>query len=77
MIPFSLYYSNQNALALAQQQEQLKLQQQVLALTSSPFGDSPLFRNSLTEKLKSERASGATTSTAQKLSSTPTHYKVA
>ena len=65
---------NQNALQLLQQAQQL--QQQVLSLASSPYGDSPLFRNSLTEKPKSERASGASTSTVKSLSGTPAHYKV-
>lgn len=43
--PYFVYFSNQNAALVAQQQQEL--QRQVLALTSSPFGDSPLFRNSL------------------------------
>ena len=43
----NVYFSGQtNVVALQQQQQmQQQLQQQVLALTSSPFGDSPLFRN--------------------------------
>ena len=41
------YFSGQQNVAALQQQQQLQqqLQQQVLALTSSPFGDSPLFRS--------------------------------
>ena len=41
--------SNQNtALTTLQQQQQQKvLEQQLLILSNSPFGDSPLFRNSL------------------------------
>lgn len=43
----TFFVSGQNNLAALQQQQQLQqqLQQQVLALSSSPFGDSPLFRN--------------------------------
>ncbi|XP_027054850.1 nuclear pore complex protein Nup98-Nup96-like isoform X1 [Pocillopora damicornis] len=69
---------NQNtALTTLQQQQQQKvLEQQLLILSNSPFGDSPLFRNSLLEKSKPERASTATTSSLQKVVTTPSHYKV-
>ena len=41
--------SNQNTAlnALQLQQQQQLLEQQLLILSNSPFGDSPLFRNSL------------------------------
>jgi len=48
---FILINRSQNTLGLAQQQ-QLLLNQQILALNNSPFGDSKLFRNSLTVSFK-------------------------
>ncbi|XP_022797911.1 nuclear pore complex protein Nup98-Nup96-like [Stylophora pistillata] len=61
---------------LQQQQQQKLLEHQLLILSNSPFGDSPLFRNSLLEKSRPERASTSTTSSLQKVSTTPSHYKV-
>ncbi|XP_048584697.1 nuclear pore complex protein Nup98-Nup96 isoform X1 [Nematostella vectensis] len=63
--------SNQASLLLAQQQ----LQQHIMALNNSPFGDSKLFRNSLTEKAKADRVANTTTVNSQRLGS-PSHYKV-
>lgn len=70
--------SNQNTAALnaLQQQQQQLLEQQLQILSNSPFGDSPLFRNSLVEKARAERASSSTSSSLQRVSTTPSHYKV-
>ncbi|EDO41703.1 predicted protein [Nematostella vectensis] len=67
----SIATSNQASLLLAQQQ----LQQHIMALNNSPFGDSKLFRNSLTEKAKADRVANTTTVNSQRLGS-PSHYKV-
>ncbi|XP_028322380.1 nuclear pore complex protein Nup98-Nup96 isoform X2 [Gouania willdenowi] len=58
--------------AAAQQQ---LLQQQLSVLAYSPYGDSPLFRNPLSDPKKEERLK-PTNPTAQKALTTPTHYKL-
>ncbi|XP_078371007.1 nuclear pore complex protein Nup98-Nup96-like isoform X3 [Oculina patagonica] len=69
---------NQNTAlnALQQQQQQQLLEQQLLILSNSPFGDSPLFRNSLLEKTRPERGSSSTSTSLTRTSTTPSHYKV-
>jgi len=64
---------NQNSLAALQQQQ--LIQQQLKAITNSPFGDSPLFRN-LKETTKSDKESTSTTSKAKEFSAASTEYKV-
>ncbi|XP_028298530.1 nuclear pore complex protein Nup98-Nup96-like isoform X2 [Gouania willdenowi] len=60
--------------AAAAAQQQL-LQQQLSYLAYSPYGDSPLFRNPLSDTKKEERLK-LTNPTAQKALTTPTHYKL-
>ncbi|XP_068436301.1 nuclear pore complex protein Nup98-Nup96 isoform X3 [Clinocottus analis] len=52
------------------------LQQQLSVLAYSPYGDSPLFRNPLTDPKKKEERLKPTNPTAQKALTTPTHYKL-
>ncbi|XP_028823524.1 nuclear pore complex protein Nup98-Nup96 isoform X2 [Denticeps clupeoides] len=52
------------------------LQQQITALTYSPYGDSPLFRNPLSDPKKKEERLKPTNPAAQKALTTPTHYKL-
>ncbi|XP_036379424.1 nuclear pore complex protein Nup98-Nup96 [Megalops cyprinoides] len=52
------------------------LQQQINALAYSPFGDSPLFRNPLSDPKKKEERLKPTNPAAQKALTTPTHYKL-
>ncbi|XP_006825402.1 nuclear pore complex protein Nup98-Nup96-like [Saccoglossus kowalevskii] len=56
--------------------QQAQLQQQIAALTSSPFGDSPLFRNTLQDSSRKEEILKPTSSAAQKALTTPSHYKL-
>ncbi|XP_067113030.1 nuclear pore complex protein Nup98-Nup96 isoform X1 [Osmerus mordax] len=56
--------------------QQAVLQQQINALTYSPFGDSPLFRNPLSDPKKKEERLKPTNPAAQKALTTPTHYKL-
>uniref|UniRef100_A0A8C5BWX6 Nuclear pore complex protein Nup98-Nup96 n=1 Tax=Gadus morhua TaxID=8049 RepID=A0A8C5BWX6_GADMO len=56
--------------------QQAVLQQQINALAYSPFGDSPLFRNPLSDPKKKEERLKPTNPTAQKALTTPTHYKL-
>ncbi|XP_077402724.1 nuclear pore complex protein Nup98-Nup96 isoform X2 [Vanacampus margaritifer] len=56
--------------------QQALLQQQFSVLTYSPYGDSPLFRNPLTDPKKKEEYLKPTNPTAQKALTTPTHYKL-
>ncbi|CAB4026711.1 nuclear pore complex Nup98-Nup96-like, partial [Paramuricea clavata] len=67
----------QNNVAALQQQQQLQqqLQQQVLALTSSPFGDSPLFRN-LTSRTRSDKPLSLASQAKQRGTNTPSQYKL-
>ncbi|XP_077361067.1 nuclear pore complex protein Nup98-Nup96 [Festucalex cinctus] len=55
--------------------QQAMLQQQLSVLTYSPYVDSPLFRNPLTDLKKKEEHLKPTNPTAQKALITPTHYK--
>ncbi|KTG05752.1 hypothetical protein cypCar_00031261 [Cyprinus carpio] len=55
--------------------QQAVLQQQINALAYSPFGDSPLFRNPLSDPKKEERLK-PTNPAAQKALTTPTQYKL-
>ncbi|XP_017296751.1 nuclear pore complex protein Nup98-Nup96 isoform X2 [Kryptolebias marmoratus] len=55
--------------------QQAILQQQLNVLAYSPYGDSPLFRNPLSDPKKEERLK-PTNPTAQKALTTPTHYKL-
>ncbi|XP_068600169.1 nuclear pore complex protein Nup98-Nup96 [Brachionichthys hirsutus] len=55
--------------------QQAVLQQQLSILAYSPYGDSPLFRNQLSDPKKEERLK-PTNPTAQKALTTPTHYKL-
>ncbi|KAK2556110.1 Nuclear pore complex protein Nup98-Nup96 [Acropora cervicornis] len=66
--------SNQNTAAVNALQQQL-LEQQLQFLANSPFGDSPLFRNSLVEKARAEKVSYTTSSSRQRVSTTNSHYK--
>uniref|UniRef100_A0A8C9VDT0 Nuclear pore complex protein Nup98-Nup96 n=1 Tax=Scleropages formosus TaxID=113540 RepID=A0A8C9VDT0_SCLFO len=52
------------------------LQQQISALAYAPFGDSPLFRNPLSDPKKKEERLKPTNPAAQKALTTPTHYKL-
>ncbi|XP_010772361.1 nuclear pore complex protein Nup98-Nup96-like, partial [Notothenia coriiceps] len=52
------------------------LQQQLSVLAYSPYGDSPLFRNPLSDPKKKEERLKPTNPTAQKALTTPTHYKL-
>ncbi|XP_071392478.1 nuclear pore complex protein Nup98-Nup96-like isoform X2 [Centroberyx affinis] len=56
--------------------QQVMLQQQLNALAYSPFGDSPLFRNPLSDPKKKEERLKPTNPAAQKALTTPTHYKL-
>ncbi|XP_067040500.1 nuclear pore complex protein Nup98-Nup96-like isoform X1 [Acropora muricata] len=67
--------SNQNTAAVNALQQQL-LEQQLQFLANSPFGDSPLFRNSLMDKSRAEKVSYTTSSSRQRVSTTNSHYKV-
>lgn len=66
--------SDPNASALMQQQYQA--QQQILALASNPFGDSPLFRNPIKETNKREELLKPTNPAAQKAVLSNNQYKV-
>ncbi|XP_034539547.1 nuclear pore complex protein Nup98-Nup96 isoform X2 [Notolabrus celidotus] len=56
--------------------QQAILQQQLSVLAYSPYGDSPLFRNQLSDPKKKEERLKPTNPTAQKALTTPTHYKL-
>ncbi|XP_062384841.1 nuclear pore complex protein Nup98-Nup96 isoform X2 [Sardina pilchardus] len=56
--------------------QQAVLQQQINALAYSPFGDSPLFRNPLSDPKKKEERLKPTNPAAQKALVTTTHYKL-
>ncbi|XP_035998550.1 nuclear pore complex protein Nup98-Nup96 isoform X1 [Fundulus heteroclitus] len=56
--------------------QQALLQQQLNVLAYSPYGDSPLFRNPLSDPKKKEERLKPTNPTAQKALTTPTHYKL-
>lgn len=56
--------------------QQAVLQQQINALAYSPFGDSPLFRNALSDPKKKEERLKPTNPAAQKALTTPTQYKL-
>ncbi|XP_066555772.1 nuclear pore complex protein Nup98-Nup96 isoform X3 [Amia ocellicauda] len=56
--------------------QQALLQQQINALAYAPFGDSPLFRNPLSDPKKKEERLKPTNPAAQKALTTPTHYKL-
>uniref|UniRef100_A0A3P9IE46 Nuclear pore complex protein Nup98-Nup96 n=1 Tax=Oryzias latipes TaxID=8090 RepID=A0A3P9IE46_ORYLA len=56
--------------------QQAMLQQQLNILAYSPYGDSPLFRNPLSDPKKKEERLKPTNPTAQKALTTPTHYKL-
>uniref|UniRef100_S4RAV4 Nuclear pore complex protein Nup98-Nup96 n=1 Tax=Petromyzon marinus TaxID=7757 RepID=S4RAV4_PETMA len=51
-------------------------QNQITALAYNPFGDSPLFRNIVTDPQKKEERLKPTNPEAQKAFSTPTHYRL-
>ncbi|XP_062983422.1 nuclear pore complex protein Nup98-Nup96 isoform X2 [Elgaria multicarinata webbii] len=56
--------------------QQAILQQHLNSLTYSPFGDSPLFRNPMSDPKKKEERLKPTNPAAQKAFTTPTHYKL-
>ncbi|XP_069496441.1 nuclear pore complex protein Nup98-Nup96 isoform X2 [Ambystoma mexicanum] len=56
--------------------QQAVLQQQINTLAYSPFGDSPLFRNPMSDPKKKEERLKPTNPAAQKALTTPTHYKL-
>ncbi|XP_061558364.1 nuclear pore complex protein Nup98-Nup96 isoform X1 [Phycodurus eques] len=56
--------------------QQAMLQQQFSVLAYSPYGDSPLFRNPLSDPKKKEERLKPTNPTAQKALTMPTHYKL-
>ncbi|XP_068122593.1 nuclear pore complex protein Nup98-Nup96 isoform X2 [Hyperolius riggenbachi] len=56
--------------------QQMFLQQQLNALAYSPYGDSPLFRNPMSDPKKKEERLKPTNPAAQKALTTPTHYKL-
>ncbi|XP_053703664.1 nuclear pore complex protein Nup98-Nup96 isoform X4 [Synchiropus splendidus] len=56
--------------------QQAVLQRQLSMLAFSPYGDSPLFRNPLSDPKKKEERLKPTNPTAQKALTTPTHYKL-
>uniref|UniRef100_A0A672GDI3 Nuclear pore complex protein Nup98-Nup96 n=1 Tax=Salarias fasciatus TaxID=181472 RepID=A0A672GDI3_SALFA len=56
--------------------QQAMLQQQLNVLAYSPYGDSPLFRNPLSDPKKKEERLKPTNPTAQKALTTPSHYKL-
>lgn len=66
--------SDQSAAQLGQQQA--SLQQQLLALTASPYGDSPLFRNVLQDPAKKDEMLKPTNPQAQKALTSAIQYKV-
>ncbi|KAM4726112.1 nuclear pore complex protein Nup98-Nup96 isoform 1-T2 [Anableps anableps] len=68
--PIALTDPNANAA------QQAMLQQQLNILAHSPYGDSPLFRNPLSDPKKKEERLKPTNPTAQKALTTPTHYKL-
>uniref|UniRef100_A0A3P9KS24 Nuclear pore complex protein Nup98-Nup96 n=1 Tax=Oryzias latipes TaxID=8090 RepID=A0A3P9KS24_ORYLA len=68
--PVALTDPNANAV------QQAMLQQQLNILAYSPYGDSPLFRNPLSDPKKKEERLKPTNPTAQKALTTPTHYKL-
>uniref|UniRef100_A0A8C2C9X4 Nuclear pore complex protein Nup98-Nup96 n=1 Tax=Cyprinus carpio TaxID=7962 RepID=A0A8C2C9X4_CYPCA len=80
---FSVFYKSpfldfQHALTdpNASAAQQAVLQQQINALAYSPFGDSPLFRNPLSDPKKKEERLKPTNPAAQKALTTPTQYKL-
>uniref|UniRef100_A0A4W5LLK8 Nuclear pore complex protein Nup98-Nup96 n=1 Tax=Hucho hucho TaxID=62062 RepID=A0A4W5LLK8_9TELE len=77
---FGAGMSGKGAIALtdpnASAAQQAVLQQQINALAYSPFGDSPLFRNPLSDPKKKEERLKPTNPAAQKALTTPTHYKL-
>ncbi|XP_044274493.1 nuclear pore complex protein Nup98-Nup96 isoform X2 [Varanus komodoensis] len=56
--------------------QQAILQQHLNSLTYAPFGDSPLFRNPMSDPKKKEERLKPTNPAAQKALTTPTHYKL-
>ncbi|XP_075402305.1 nuclear pore complex protein Nup98-Nup96 isoform X6 [Tenrec ecaudatus] len=56
--------------------QQAVLQQHINSLTYSPFGDSPLFRNPMSDPKKKDERLKPTNPAAQKALTTPTHYKL-
>uniref|UniRef100_A0A672YDY9 Nuclear pore complex protein Nup98-Nup96 n=1 Tax=Sphaeramia orbicularis TaxID=375764 RepID=A0A672YDY9_9TELE len=56
--------------------QQAMLQQQLSVLAYSPYGDSPLFRNPMSDPKKKEERLKPTNPTAQKALTTPAHYKL-
>ncbi|XP_034033490.1 nuclear pore complex protein Nup98-Nup96 isoform X2 [Thalassophryne amazonica] len=56
--------------------QQAMLQQQLNILAYSPYGESSLFRNPLSDPKKKEERLQPTNPTAQKALTTPTHYKL-
>ncbi|RMB89601.1 hypothetical protein DUI87_34024 [Hirundo rustica rustica] len=56
--------------------QQAVLQQHLNSLAYSPFGDSPLFRNPMSDPKKKEERLKPTNPAAQKALTTPTHYKL-
>ncbi|XP_058483731.1 nuclear pore complex protein Nup98-Nup96 isoform X1 [Solea solea] len=56
--------------------QQAALQQQLSVLAYSPYGDSPLFRNPLSDPKKKEERLKPTNPSAQKALTTPTHYRL-
>ncbi|XP_066475536.1 nuclear pore complex protein Nup98-Nup96 [Tiliqua scincoides] len=56
--------------------QQAILQQHLNSLTYSPFADSPLFRNPMSDPKKKEERLKPTNPAAQKALTTPTHYKL-
>ncbi|XP_068187416.1 nuclear pore complex protein Nup98-Nup96 [Antennarius striatus] len=56
--------------------QQAMLQQQLSILAYSPYGDSSLFRNQLSDPKKKEERLKPTNPAAQKALTTPTHYKL-
>ncbi|NXB78736.1 NUP98 protein, partial [Donacobius atricapilla] len=56
--------------------QQAVLQQYLNSLAYSPFGDSPLFRNPMSDPKKKEERLKPTNPAAQKALTTPTHYKL-
>ncbi|XP_043928758.1 nuclear pore complex protein Nup98-Nup96 [Protopterus annectens] len=70
--PASVALTDPNAAAV----QQAALQQQISSLTYAPFGDSPLFRNPMSDPKKKEERLKPTNPAAQKALTTPTHYKL-
>uniref|UniRef100_A0A672YF31 Nuclear pore complex protein Nup98-Nup96 n=1 Tax=Sphaeramia orbicularis TaxID=375764 RepID=A0A672YF31_9TELE len=69
---FGTALSDPNATAA----QQAMLQQQLSVLAYSPYGDSPLFRNPMSDPKKKEERLKPTNPTAQKALTTPAHYKL-